>query len=79
MKLQLLLALSPFVIAQESCSVILGGEDDDVPHNCYGYDPTMNPYAPELCDGRDNDCDGTIDEGCDTTPVPTPSTPEVTW
>ncbi len=34
----------------------VGGDCDDV-------DPAINPAAPELCDGLDNDCDTDIDEG----------------
>lgn len=32
--------------------------------DCDDNDPSVNPYATEACDGKDNDCDGEVDEGC---------------
>jgi hypothetical protein len=35
--------------------------------DCNDGDPQIHPGAPEMCDGKDNDCDGQIDESLITT------------
>jgi alpha-tubulin suppressor-like RCC1 family protein len=52
-------------------------EDDDgdgvadmrcaIGQDCDDEDPATFPGAPEVCDGRDNDCDGIGDDGTDST------------
>ncbi len=36
-------------------------------NDCAPLDATINPNATEICDGKDNNCDGNIDEGVKTT------------
>jgi hypothetical protein len=33
--------------------------------DCKDDDPSIYPMAPELCDGKDHDCDGKVDDICD--------------
>ena len=33
--------------------------------DCDDSDPSIKPGAVEICDGKDNDCDGQVDEGCE--------------
>jgi len=38
--------------------------DDGKEEDCNDNDASVNPGALELCDGKDNDCDGVVDENC---------------
>src|SRR5690606_594901 len=49
----------------QACSAPAGYVSND--EDCDDSDDTIYPDAPELCDGLDNNCDGSIDEGVTTT------------
>ncbi len=42
----------------------LDGDTYPVATDCDDTDASVNPGATEVCDGIDNNCDGTVDEGC---------------
>ena len=59
-------------VAEDDAFIIVGdpgdidGDNDTYSPNqgdCDDTDSTVYPGAPELPDGKDNDCDGTVDEG----------------
>lgn len=56
----LYLSLDP--VPPEACFGLRGDCDDE--------DPNTYPGAPELCDGKDNSCNGLIDDGLDAMPCP---------
>src|SRR5687767_45756 len=37
--------------------------------DCDDTDAAVYPEAPEVCDGKDNDCEGTVDDDFDVAPL----------
>ena len=52
-------------VSQFACSQPAGYVLDNT--DCDDTDNSIYPNAPETCDGKDNDCDGNVDEGVMTT------------
>jgi large repetitive protein len=55
------------LVAQQACAPIPGASAND--DDCDDSDPLTYPGALEICDGRDNSCEGDIDEGPIADPV----------
>jgi len=63
--LQLLLPLHLFLLGIAACETVDVDEDgwSESEGDCDDTDPLTHPDADELCDGKDNDCNATVDEG----------------
>jgi hypothetical protein len=57
---------------EDSAPLPVDADGDGIPvgEDCDDTDADSYPGAEELCDGRDNDCDGEADEGLETTAFP---------
>jgi hypothetical protein len=47
----------------DACDADADGDGSGADADCAPLDATVRPGAVELCDGVDNDCDGTVDDG----------------
>jgi hypothetical protein len=54
---------APVLEIEYLCADDLDGDGFACQLDCDEEDPSVHPGAAELCDGRDNDCDGAVDEG----------------
>lgn len=50
-------------VSVEACAAPVGYVISDL--DCDDHDPNTAPQAPEQCNGRDDDCDGAVDEDVD--------------
>ena len=62
MRISLGAALAALVVTLSACGPDEDGDLFGEARDCAPNDATINPGAEEICDGRDNDCDGLIDE-----------------
>jgi|GEM_PF-4814588 len=56
------------IIGCGSCEVDRDGDGffkDCIPYDCDDEAPNIHPFATEVCDNIDNDCNGIVDEGCE--------------
>jgi hypothetical protein len=50
--------------AGDACDPDDDNDGDPDVTDCAPFDPTINSGAAEICDHQDNNCNGTVDEGC---------------
>lgn len=58
-----LLVACPPVATDDTAADDVDGDGFSAPEDCNDHDDTVYPGAPEICDGRDNDCAGGPDLG----------------
>src|SRR5262249_37874593 len=49
--------------ADSPCAADADGDHYNADVDCDDHDPNVHPWAKEVCNGKDDDCDGLIDEG----------------